>query len=425
MILWLSLFLLVGAVFVPHQDPDNRLFVHYAAPFLSGGGYSSEALDFAMGLSTLNATLRLHLSQHGDSVNTAWMAGLPLSVREVIAPLLDSYQPPTKGGFCICHSEPGAWSAPTPNWRTPPQMMCPPPTLRGSNIYKIGRTMYETDRLPNGWRARLDTMDELWVPSEFHRRVFEADGLAAEKLFVLGESVDTDRFRPGLAPLSHARIQQYAVYGTLRPKRVNPCRFLSNGKWETRKNFEALLSAFAEVAIELDAELVILTRRFHSSADWSDTIGDRDPHNRVVLLEDVPGYELPRWYASGTAFVLPTRGEGWGRPFAEAMSTGLVVLATNYSGQTAFMDSENSRLLRYSLVSRENDDHEWAEVDVQHLKAEMRRVCQPEHREEMQRLGQRARKTMVDRFSIIELAKQIQNRLKAIQQTSDFYKSFK
>jgi glycosyltransferase involved in cell wall biosynthesis len=35
--------------------------------------------------------------------------------------------------------------------------------------------------------------------------------------------------------------------------------------------------------------------------------------------------------------VIPSHGEGWGRPHLEAMSCGRPVLATNWSGPTAFM----------------------------------------------------------------------------------------
>lgn len=45
-----------------------------------------------------------------------------------------------------------------------------------------------------------------------------------------------------------------------------------------------------------------------------------------------------RYYASVDAFVLPSRGEGWGRPHVEAMSMGLPIIATNWSGTTEYLD---------------------------------------------------------------------------------------
>ncbi len=38
--------------------------------------------------------------------------------------------------------------------------------------------------------------------------------------------------------------------------------------------------------------------------------------------------------------MIPTRGEGWGRPQMEAMAMGLPVISTNWSGLTAFLNEE-------------------------------------------------------------------------------------
>jgi glycosyltransferase involved in cell wall biosynthesis len=48
-------------------------------------------------------------------------------------------------------------------------------------------------------------------------------------------------------------------------------------------------------------------------------------------------HALARLYRAADAFVLPTRGEGWGRPLLEAMVMGVPVIATNWSGHTEFM----------------------------------------------------------------------------------------
>ncbi len=61
------------------------------------------------------------------------------------------------------------------------------------------------------------------------------------------------------------------------------------------------------------------------------------PRLRVVH-HHIPDHDLPRFYKAADCFVLPSRGEGWGRPHVEAMSMGLSVIATNWSGVTAFLD---------------------------------------------------------------------------------------
>jgi len=69
---------------------------------------------------------------------------------------------------CVCHSEPGAWSLRQSKY----EAGTPCPTASRCDV-TVGRTMFETDRLPEGWEARLNQMDDVWVPTEFHRGVFE------------------------------------------------------------------------------------------------------------------------------------------------------------------------------------------------------------------------------------------------------------
>ena len=46
-------------------------------------------------------------------------------------------------------------------------------------------------RLPDGWEQRLNKMDEVWVPSAHSRAVFEAGGVAADRLFVVRTAMHT------------------------------------------------------------------------------------------------------------------------------------------------------------------------------------------------------------------------------------------
>ena len=62
--------------------------------------------------------------------------------------------------------------------------------------------------------------------------------------------------------------------------------------------------------------------------------------------------------------MLPSHGEGWGRPHVEAMAMGRPVIATNWSGTTAFLDEQvgypiavekiaaavSPQLLRYAVL---------------------------------------------------------------------------
>ena len=111
--------------------------VIWHAPFFSGGGYCSEATSFADGLANIT---RVRIIHHGDSFDADYIRGLPTDLRQRLSALSQAPVAPAHA-VSICHSEPGAWAVPTPLYQTAP---CPAPDA----LYTVGRTMFETDRLP-------------------------------------------------------------------------------------------------------------------------------------------------------------------------------------------------------------------------------------------------------------------------------------
>ena len=424
------------------------------APILSGGGYSSEAIGFALGLAA-DKEHRIALRQFAEQADQDFVYGLDPEVRDTLSTLLErGSQPKASRGVVVCHATPDAWlPSKFPGWDA--LAPCPPPGA----AYAVGRTMYETDSVPADWVARCEQMDEVWVPTEFHRETFAAAGVPMHKLVVVGEPVDTAFFDPAAhAPLTmpaggdgpwaleHVGGDPivYDVQEGLLAASVSaagavseaggaaggaaggragggagggaggaggggrPFRFLSVFKWEQRKGWDVLLSAFllefeAEAAeeeaaeeaargaaVELAAEgmeggaqrprveLLLKTRPFHSDGNFGELVRSEQLaahtahaahapahlHSRIpmhasahvctslhmsagfaaerglptaalrrvrILDEELALRALPRLYAAADAFVLPSRGEGWGRPHVEAMAMGLPVIATNWS----------------------------------------------------------------------------------------------
>ena len=135
-----------------------------------------------------------------------------------------------------------------------------------------------------------------------------------------------------------------------------------------------------------------------------------------VLKPGIPQEQMPSLYAAATSFVLPSRGEGWGRPHAEAMSMGLPCIATNWSGNTEFMTKDNSLLIDIDgLVEIEEGafrGHLWAQPSVAHLRQRMRFVHA--HHSEAKLLGLRARDDMVASYSPATLADSVYERLRTL-----------
>jgi glycosyltransferase involved in cell wall biosynthesis len=125
-------------------------------------------------------------------------------------------------------------------------------------------------------------------------------------------------------------------------------------------------------------------------------------------------------YRAADAFVLPSRGEAYGRPFLEAMAMGLPTIGPRMGGNMDFMTDENSYLVDCKLVDvpeaaiREVPDfvgHRWAEPDVNDLRKAMRRVF--EEREEGKAKGAVAREHVLANYRWEAVARSVMARLEA------------
>ena len=83
---------------------------------------------------------------------------------------------------------------------------------------------------------------------------------------------------------------------------------------------------------------------------------------------------MPRLYAGADAYVLPSRGEGWGRPYMEALAMGLPTIASRFSGNLEFMDDETSWLIDGELVPVAEDAQLWTLRRPQVVRGRRRRA---------------------------------------------------
>lgn len=276
--------------------------------------------------------------------------------------------------------------------------------------YQVGRTMNETSAIPAEWLTQCEPMDEIWVPSRFNYETFVRGGIPPGKVVVMPECLPVELFDPAVEPLEIPHARGFV--------------FLSVFAWSRRKGWDVLVRAFVEeFGAQEEVTLVLKTTPTYITpipvrvqelrALIRHELGRelrRCP--RIVVLDLDPGAEgMPRLYRAADAFVLPSRGEGWGRPYMEAMAMGLPTIATRWSGNLAFMTDENSYLVDYELVdvdeaARKEGDwfmrsrlrgEFWAEPSVSHLRQVMRRVF--ERRDEARATGERARRDVIANLS--------------------------
>lgn len=325
--------LLIGALRVSALDEVD---ITWYAPFFSGGGYCSEATSFMFAMESVNFS-NFSISHHGDSYRDMYYNSLTDLEKEKlqyydtinkhtrrsqvgsdISDKSGAQQASTVLSIDVCHSEPGAWHSPTPKYQT---VRCPSDRCyqykRGTTVipYNIGRTMFETDRIPDGWVHRLNYMDEIWVPTEFARDIFEQAGVQKSKLIVLGEAVDTDFYRPmDVTTLTKEQRNELGLpsHTVLAPYDTI---FLFVGKFETRKGLATLFRAYYNAFTSADKMLLlILTSAYHSSEDFDADIS-AVLHKAQLDMQYVP-------YPPKHLVLTGVKQEGM--PFLYSLSTALV-----------------------------------------------------------------------------------------------------
>jgi glycosyltransferase involved in cell wall biosynthesis len=251
-------------------------------------------------------------------------------------------------------------------------------------VLNVLRTTFETDRIPEFWEPALNSADEIWVISQYNRETFIRSGVAPEKIRVVPSCFDPARYRPDGPKIG------------LPKQLADRFVFLSIFDWGLRKGWDILLRAYCRTFSPQDnVGLFLKFSRNHGHSlemilrqidqvlnENGQTLLQRPD---IVLSEEgLSEDEVAALYRSVQAFVLPTRGEGWGRPYMEAMASGLPTIGTRASGNLDFMNDGNSLLIdaRFCPIPPEGvqeipvyRDQCWYEPDVEQLAAALWRVA--------------------------------------------------
>jgi glycosyltransferase involved in cell wall biosynthesis len=219
---------------------------------------------------------------------------------------------------------------------------------------KVLYTMMETSQtLHDQYVGRINLYNEIWVPTEFGKKLFKNNGVLPP-IYVMPLGVDTLRYHPNTPPMNFD-------FGLKR------FVFISVFKWGYRKGYDILLKAFLEeFSSQDDVSLLIVSRTdvhhkpeliAQDFAHIRNGIIKDDSELPHVALYDKPVKErdMPKFYAAADAFVLISRGEGFGLPYYEAAASGLPVIGSNCSGQMDLLSSDSAYLV-------EPDSYEQAKI---------------------------------------------------------------
>lgn len=245
----------------------------------------------------------------------------------------------------------------------------------------VGRTMFETDGVPADWVHLCNGMDQVWVPSTFNVETFTAAGVDQHRMRVVPSPIADHVFRAPVEPLRLPGSDTYA--------------FLSVFAWGLRKGWDILTRAFIEEFERGEAKLILkvtpadkqtlVDHQLQLERFIVESLG-RNPSRcpEIFFIDSALSMdEMLRLYRSADAFVLPSRGEGWGRPYMEAMAAGLPTIGSRWSGNLEFMDDDNSYLIDCGtevvpaeaiLEVPQYRGHRWGVPSIGHLRELMRAV---------------------------------------------------
>jgi glycosyltransferase involved in cell wall biosynthesis len=256
--------------------------------------------------------------------------------------------------------------------------------LRRSGIYRIAYWAWELDTIPEEWTELTPLLDAIWAPTGFVANAFR------QRMPVPVEQVLPGVELSAIEPVTKAELGI--------PEKNYVFMFMFDMCSQMiRKNPLALIQAFRKAFRPSDnASLVIKVSRGRSHPEAFAALEQAAHEANVIVVDEV----LSRARAYGftqmcDCFVSLHRAEGFGLCLAEAMLMGKPVIATNYSGNLAFMHPGNSLLVDYSLAEIADDNpiykggNHWADPSIEHAAALMRQCYEePEEAGALGAIGQ-------------------------------------
>ena len=301
------------------SELSKQVEVKIRGSFYEAGGYAKVNRNLAFGLSASNIKVQ------ADPISK-----MKYGLNEQEAMLLSKLKNPVSKDAIIIDS------------------MIPSMTEMCRGKYRILYTTIEAASMPKQFEEIMNMYNEIWVTSDFCKEVISQYKINVP-VYIIPASININ--------LYNENCKSYEF----DPK-LKDFVFISVFGWGYRKGYDVLLRSYLEefsgndnVSLLLRVGLPYDTGRNNIVKDTVEKFikkyGGKNPAHIARCSRVFTDSDMPSIYKACSAYVLFTRGEGFGLPYAESSLCGLPVIATNHSGHTMFMNKDNSYLIDVDEIS--------------------------------------------------------------------------
>lgn len=199
---------------------------------------------------------------------------------------------------------------------------------------------WEFGSLPKKWVDVFSSqVDEMWVPSNYVRDLYMSSGVPGERVFVVPNGFDEEKFNPKNKPYKLSTKKKF--------------KFLFVGGTIYRKGIDILLETYVKTFKKSDNVCLVIKdmggESFYKGQTFSEKIAEikkqKDAPEIEYIDKMLSDKELAGLYTACDVLVHPYRGEGFGLPILEAMASGTPAIVTKGGACLDFCDDNNSILV--------------------------------------------------------------------------------
>lgn len=279
---------------------------------------------------------------------------------------------------------------------------------RRVKVFRIANWYWELDGVPPEWLPLTDLIDEIWAPTPFIAQAIRSMRVPVHDML------------PAVLPGKTEPVARE----TLRiPANHFVFLFLFDmcSDFE-RKNPLGLIHAFRQ-AFSRDEPVALVIKLARGELDCINLarLQAAARENGIVVIDRLVSLAQANGFIEMCdCFVSLHRSEGFGLGLAEAMLMGKPVIGTNYSGNLAFMNPQNSFLVDFELIEIEEDrpiykkGFHWANPSEAHAAVLMREVF--ENRDAAMARARKAQPDIAEKLSLRLAGQRMLARLQEIRE---------